>query len=174
MQGERLPPFPADAKNILSLIEFVTDPKKCSDWMKQAGDVIKRNQALMTTIGKANEIDKLHAEAAELKRVVVASIDKREADLKTEQGKFDAERTNQRAMMKQQAAAAGDQQTVMKNEAARLRNEASAMYEAAETALSAASKAETDAENQRKQVSKLRDELAARATQAKRLAEAVA
>ncbi len=80
-QGEMTPRYPADHQNALELAAFLNNLPERAVWLKKAGDVIRRNQKLLSSIGKAGEIEKLHAEAADLKATVLKAIDAREAKL---------------------------------------------------------------------------------------------
>ena len=174
MEIERTPSFPADAKNLISLINFITDAKKCEKWMKLAKEVIARNEKLLATIGKASEIEKLHAEATELKEVVLGAIEKREETLAEDRVNFDASCVKLRGTIKQEAHDAGARTTAQRNEARALLSEAKQKDEAATEALSAATKAQAQAERERDRVRALRAELLAQRKQVKQLAEAVA
>ena len=174
MQIEHTPSFPADAKNLSSLINFVVDIKKCAAWMKRATEVIARNEKLLATIGKADKIEKLHAEAAELKEVVLGAIEKRENALAENREKFDAEMVERRATMKQEAHDAGARTTTERNEARVLLSGAKQKDEAATEALSAAAEAQAQAEGERNAARVLREELAAQRKQVKELAAAAA
>jgi 3-methyladenine DNA glycosylase Tag len=174
MKGEHTPLFPADAKNLSSLINFIVDAKKCEKWMKLAKEVIARNQKLLATIGKAAEIEKLHAEAAELKEVVLGAVEKRATALAAEREKFKTEMAERRATIKQEAHDAGARTTAQRNEARVLLSGAKQKDEAATEALSAATKAQAQAEAGRDRVKALREELEAQRGRVKELAEAAA
>ncbi len=174
MQIERLPSFPADAKNLFSLIGFITDAKKCAEWMKRAKEVIARNQKLLATIGKANEIEKLHAEAAELKEVVLGAIETREAALAAAREKFDADMAERKTAMGREEHEAGARTAADRNEAVHLLSGAKQKDKAATEALSAASKAEKQTMHERDMAGALRRELEAQRDQVKALAKAVA
>lgn len=88
MQGEATPNYPAAHDNLVALVAFVKDVKACEAWLKKAGEAIKRNEVLLKTIGNANEIDKLHAEAKENRDLVLTEIEKRERALADDRNAF--------------------------------------------------------------------------------------
>ncbi len=174
MEIERTPSFPADAKNLISLINFITDAKKCEKWMKQAEEVIARNEKLLSTLGKADKIDKLHAEAAELKEVVLGAIEEREKALAEDRQSFQTEMAERRAATQQEEHDAGARVTVQRNEARVLLSGARQKDEDATQALKAATEAQGQAERARDAARTLRAELEAQRDQVKQLAKAVA
>ncbi len=97
MQGEATPNYPAAHDNLVALVTFVKDAKACAVWLKDAGETIQRNEMLLETIGKANQIDKLHAEAAELKEKVLSAIELREQELTDDREAFKIEMKDKRA-----------------------------------------------------------------------------
>ena len=92
MEGERLLRYPADHQNAVELVTFLNNAKACAEWLLKSGAVIQRNEALLATIGKADEIEKLHADAAALKGTVLAAIETREAALAEDRKAFTEER----------------------------------------------------------------------------------
>lgn len=174
MQGEHTPSFPADAKNLGSLINFITNIKACDAWMKLAKEVIARNQKLLTTIGKAAEIDKLHAQAAELKEVVLGAIEERDKAFAEDKKNFNAAMAKRRATMQQEEHDSGARATVDRNEATRLVNEARAKDKAASEALKDAQKVQDQAHTERAAATALRAELEAQKKLVQQMAKQVA
>lgn len=170
MKGEHTPPFPASTGDVIALI---LDSAKAKAWLDKAGKVIVRNNKILATIGKVDEIDKLHAEATEQKEVVLAAIEKREKVLVAERESFDAEVRKRRATMQKQEHDAGGRATADRNEVTRLLSDARQKDEAATVALRDAKKAQDQAVRERDAAKALREELAARRETVKQLARAV-
>lgn len=91
MQGERTENIPDPAQNQMAFINFMLDPETQKKWMEKAAALIKKNEALLRTMGKASEIDKLHSDASELKAVVLAAIEARETALAADRKAFSSE-----------------------------------------------------------------------------------
>lgn len=159
MEGENTPPFPAAAKNLQELIEFANNIGERKKWMAKAKLVIERNERALRVIEKAGKIDKLYAEAADLKDVVLTAITEREAKLKTARAAFNKEMSDKRAKFANDQTTKGERIRDMEAEATQARTAAKANARTAEEANSAAQATKATAETLRESVQKLRDEL---------------
>lgn len=159
MQGERTPYVPSPVKDQMAFINFVIDIKATKTWMEKAEEVIGRNEKLLATLGKADEIEKLHAEAQALKDSVLSKVEEGQQDLKKSRERFNADMKNKREKIDADQKGASDQANALSNEARALLATAKAQEGASREALAAAAKARGQAELARDTVVALKAEL---------------
>lgn len=173
MQGEREPNIPDPIKNQMAFIEFMTSGAAMKKWMTEAAKVIRRNEALLKTIGKAAKIEALHAEAAEIKETVLSAIETREAALAEDRKAFAAAMTRRNEKMNAKESEAITRANAELVEARAALNNATALEDAAKADRATAATALADAERQRGRAKELRTELESKAANVKALAEAL-
>ncbi len=173
MQGEREPNIPDPIKNQMAFIEFMTSGPAMKKWMTEAAKVIKRNEALLSTIGKAADIEKLHAEAAELRATVLSAIETREVALKAGNDKLKTDMSQRNAAMNTKVSEASTRANAELVEARAALTNAKALEDAAKAEHAASTKALAEAERQRDRAKELRTELETKAANVKALAEAL-
>ncbi len=173
MQGERTPNIPDPAKNQMNFINFMSDIKATKKWMDDAVKVIKRNEALLKTIGKAAAIETLHAEAAELKATVLSAIETREAALKAGNDKLTADMRQRNAAMNTKESEASTRANAELVEARTALNNAKVLGDAAKADRAASTKALAEAEQHRDRAKEIRLELEDKAANARALVEAL-
>lgn len=174
MNGERTPNLPKESDALLAAASWFGDPKKTKKFLADAAAVVKRNEALLATIGKASEIEKLHAEAQEHKDLVLSEIERREGELETAKTTFagDLKRRNGEFNKRMGAEKAKAQKALQEAEIAR--NEARRLQEAATQAHADAAKAKSQAERDAKKAKDLKADLEARVKRARAIEEAAA
>lgn len=173
MQGERTPNIPDAAKNMMAFMNFMTDAKSTKKWADDATKIIVRNEKLLATIGKVADIEKLHAEAADLKATVLSAIETREAELKAGRDKLNADMKRRNAAMNTKESEASTCANAELVEARAVLNNAKALEDVAKAERAASTKALADAERQRARAKELRADLEAKAANFKALAEAL-
>ncbi len=169
MEGERTPNIPSPAKDQMAYIDFMVDIKAKKKWMIEAAEVIARNEALLATIGKGDQIEQLYAEAAALKASVLSAVEEREAQLAADRRAFDeiVEKRNASFAEKKEKDA---ERFAMKTR--RLDTEIATATTQAAAAKAANMTAQADATRTtsiRRQVTSLRDELKDQAERGRKL-----
>lgn len=158
----------------ITYLAFLADRKR---YDKYHGDLlaqIERLTGLIETYGKAQEIDKLHADAADLKASVLAEIERREADLKSDRSAFTAFKAESQKEFAEEQKAAGERMQAKEQAASEALKQAEAHKAAATAANEDAQKAREAAEADRARVAELKAELEQRAANARKVIEAVA
>ncbi len=173
MQGEATPNYPAAHDNLAALVAFIKDVKACDAWLKNAGATIQRNEALLKTIGKASQIDKLHAEAAELKDKVLTEIEKRETALAGDRKTFDDDMKRKRAESSARQAKSEGKARQAADEANSALSRANANEAATKAALKNAQDHEAKAQKVRDNVTGIQTTLKAQQKAVKALADQV-
>lgn len=171
MEGERTPRFPADTRNAMELISFVGNIKEREKWLTRANDVVARNEKLIETIGNADEIDKLHAEAKALRDSVLSEIEKREAALVADRENLVRAGVKQRDELAEEQRVSGELVQTANQDARQALAAAKASASASASALVEARKAQVDADKDRDTVATLRAELTGIRDNAKALAD---
>jgi hypothetical protein len=173
MTGERTPNMSRDRSDIMAWIEFLGSSKTRDAWMKKALDTIKLNEALLMTIGKAGEIEKMHSEAFDLKNSVLTEIEKRETKLAGNREAFATEQAEAQAKISSDAEESGRNITKMETRTREaLANAERAEVHAAES-LAKAEDARNKAEADRNRAADLRADLESRSARVKELSEAL-
>lgn len=171
LQGERTPPFPADAENLIALVNFVGDYKERAKWLERASKLIEKNEKLLASIGKASEIEKLHAEATEYKDKVLSEIDRREKKLEKSKEEFEKDMAARRGALAQEQKVAQERTQDMQQRAAKALKVAEDKESAAKEAWAAAKTAQQKAEEDRRRIAELREELRRKSDEATALAK---
>ncbi len=174
MAGERIPSFPADMNNAMALVNFVRNIEVHEKWLTKAMGVVERNQKILRTIDKADQIDKLHAEAEELKAKVLVEIARREDGLTAGNEAFRAEMAEGRAKMAEAKSKAEAKVAGTARDIDVLLANTKMDSQAAKDQTLAAQKLETEARRARDAVVELRDQLRAKMKTADQLAATLA
>lgn len=171
MQGERTPPFPADAGNAIELAAFCNNVKERTKWLEGVKKLIEKNEKLLASIGKATQIDKLHSEALELREKVLTEIERREQKLEQGRRELDRDIKTQKGALAHERQITQERLRDMEQRTSKSLKTAEQKEKAAREAWAAAKDAQQKAEKDRDQVRALREELRQKSDEAAALAK---
>lgn len=174
MPGERLPNLVGAHGDIMAWLEFFNSKPARDKWLKAAAEVVERNAKLLSSIGKADEIDKLHAEAADLRETVLSSIEKRENDLHDARKRFKEDADKRWADFEERQRVENDKIKDLRREVKDAEIRAKNHEDEARTMRDEAAKALKAAERDQAKAKEIREELAAKLNRAKAIEEAAA
>lgn len=176
MSYEHLPHLPGVGKELAAAIIWFGEPKnpQVVEYLNALDAKIGEFREQAALLGKAEDIERLHGEAMDLKASVLAEIEKREAALAAAKTAFDDGMKESRRKLAADIADAQAKAVAMQDEASAAQKAAKAMEAETAAAREAAQKAEAEAVAARDAVQATRAELQARLDRAKAVVEAAA
>lgn len=171
--GTAIPRIPG-VEDHITYLAFLADRERYDKYHADLVAQMERLTGLIETYGKAKEIDQLHADAADLKASVLAEIEKRETDLKSDREALTEDAAKLKQAFAEEQRVAGERVQAKEQAAAEALKAAEAHEAAAQEANKQAQAAREAAEEDRARVAELKADLEQRAANARKVIEAVA